>query len=248
MTPCVGGVRFMMACVDGERETGTRGPSAAIGGGEETFVITIDGPAASGKSSVSRLVAQQLGVPYVSSGLLYRAATYLAQASGEALDDEAALLQLLSRHRVQLVTAVGVRNRVSVDGHTLDHELHTDRVDAGVSAVARHPGVRAWVDARLRELTGAFVVEGRDMGTQVFPRAAAKFYLNAPPEVRAARRVGERTGDLEAVTASLRRRDQLDAAQSCPAPDAVYLDTRDLTLDEVVARVLGALSALRRGL
>ncbi len=226
--------------LDGLEVDGDAGATNSVAG--TPLIITIDGPAASGKSSVSRLVARELGIPYVSSGLLYRAATYLAQAQGQPLNDEAALLRLLAAHQVNLVTAVGARNRVAVDGFVLDSELHTDTVDAGVSEVARHPGVREWVDARLRELRGAFIIEGRDMGTEVFPNAALKVYLSAPPEVRAARRVGERRGDLAEVTRALRRRDLLDAAQSRPAEDALHLDTRQLDLGEVVARVLGAVA------
>ncbi len=204
--------------------------------------ITLDGPAASGKSSVARLVAEALGVPYVSSGLLYRAATYLAQAGDVSLTDEGALTGLLGGVQVGLETRVGLPNRVSVNGALLGESLlHTDTVDAGVSAVARHPRVRAWVDARLRELTGTFVVEGRDMGTAVFPNAAHKFYLDAPAEVRAARRTGERHADLEAVAAALRRRDALDAAQLRPARDARHINTGALSLAGVVEEVLWAL-------
>lgn len=233
----------MMTCVNEDikgSSTGDAGTTARAVAAQ--YVITIDGPAASGKSSVSRLVAQALGIAYLSSGLLYRAATYLAQRREQGLSDEGALLELLAAHRVELIAPVGERNRVAVDGRLLGAELHTDTVDAGVSAVARHPGVRRWVDARLREVTGAFVVEGRDMGTTVFPEARYKFYLGAPAEVRAARRVGERRGDLSEVTEALRRRDALDAAQSHPAADALHLDTRDLSLDEVVARVLGVVA------
>lgn len=208
-------------------------------------VITLDGPAASGKSSVARLVAAELGVPYVSSGLLYRAATYLAQVRGLDLADEGAVVRLLGALQVRLEAQVSCANRVWVGGAPLpDDLLHTDAVDAGVSAVARHPRVRAWVDARLRDLDGVFVVEGRDMGTAVFPEAAHKFYLSAPAEVRAARRVGERAADLTGVTEALRRRDALDRAQLRPAEDARHLDTRDLSLAEVVARVLAAIGPL----
>jgi len=202
----------------------------------ERRVITLDGPAASGKSSVARLLAERLGISYLSSGLLYRAATYLAQRCGRDLGDAAGLVELLGGRRVRLEASLP--NRVLVDGQDVTGELHTDAVDAGVSVVARHPEVRAWVDDRLREVKGAFVVEGRDMGTVVFPEAAHKFYLSAPAEVRAARRVGERGADLRSVTEALERRDALDAAQSRPAADAHYLDTRDLTLEEVVERVL----------
>ena len=211
---------------------------------EGVNVITLDGPAASGKSSVARLVAEALGAPYVSSGLLYRAVTYLAQSNGVLPADEGALMTLLGSVQVGLETRVGLPNRISVDGTLLKEDLlHSDAVDAGVSEAARHPQVRAWVDARLRELTGTFVVEGRDMGTAVFPNAAHKFYLDAPAEVRAARRTGERHADLGAVAAALRRRDALDAAQLRPAADAQHLDTGGLSLAEVVAEVLRTLKA-----
>ena len=209
-------------------------------------VITLDGPAASGKSSVARLVAEALGVPYVSSGLLYRAATCLAQADGVSLTDERALVGLLNGLQVGLETCVGLPNRVTVGGDVLpDEQLHSDAVDAGVSAVAQHPAVRAWVDARLRELTGKFVVEGRDMGTVVFPDAAHKFYLDAPAEVRAARRTGERHADLQGVAEALRRRDALDAAQLVPAADARHIDTGGLDLRGVIGEVLRALGETR---
>ena len=205
-------------------------------------VITLDGPAASGKSSVARLVAEALGVPYVSSGLLYRAATYLAQSNDVLATDEEALTELLGSVQVGLETRVGLPNRIRVGGELIEESLlHSDTVDAGVSAVAQHPQVRAWVDARLRELSGTFVVEGRDMGTAVFPNAAHKFYLDAPAEVRAARRTGERHADLQAVAAALGRRDALDAAQLRPAPDARHIDTGALSLAGVVEEVLRAL-------
>lgn len=206
--------------------------------------ITIDGPAASGKSSVARRVAEALGVPYVSSGLLYRAATHLAGAAEVPLGDEAAIVTLLEGLDVRLETPVGAPNRVTVGGAALDNALlHSTAVDAGVSEVARHPRVRRWVDARLRDLGGRFVVEGRDMGTVVFPEAAHKVYLEAPVAVRAARRVGERGADLEAVAEALRLRDARDAAQLRPAADATHLETGGLTLTEVVAEVLRLVTA-----
>ena len=206
--------------------------------------ITIDGPAASGKSSVARLVAEALGVPYVSSGLLYRAATHLAGSADVSLEDEAALITLLEGLVVRLETPADAPNRVTVGGTALDDALlHSTAVDAGVSEVARHPRVREWVDVRLRDLGGRFVVEGRDMGTAVFPGAAYKVYLEAPAEVRAARRVGERGTDLVAVAEALRLRDRRDAAQLRPAADAVHLATGDLTLQEVVAEVLRLVNA-----
>jgi cytidylate kinase len=199
-------------------------------------VITLDGPAASGKSSVAKALAARLGIAYVSSGLLYRAAALLALEAGIDLGDEAAVLELLAAHTVRLVPEAGA-NRVQVDGRDVEPRLHTDDVDGSVSDVARLPLVRQWVKDRLRELEGPFVIDGRDMGTTVFPAARWKFYLTAPTEVRARRRVGERAADIDAVTAALSRRDERDARQSVPAADAVHIDTGPLSLGEVVDAV-----------
>ena len=204
-------------------------------------VVTFDGPAASGKSTVAKRVAAALGVPFVSSGLLYRVATLLATAGGAELDDPEAVLAVLDAHLVELRPGLG-GDAVRVDGADVTSALHSDAVDAAVSRVAVHPTVRAWVDARLREMPRPFVIDGRDMGSVVFPEAAHKFYLTAAPEVRAARRVGERAADLAEVAEAIRRRDALDARQLAPAPDAQHLDTSALDLDQVVAWALARLS------
>lgn len=202
------------------------------------FVVTLDGPAASGKSSAARRVAEALDVPFVSSGLLYRAATYLVLKHGVAPTDEAAVLDFLAQHEVELLAKRRAPDRIVFDGEDISSQLHTTSVDANVSTVARHPGVRGWVNARLREIRGSFVIEGRDMGAVVFPHAAHKFYLSAPAEVRAARRLGERGASLPEVTRALKLRDERDKAQLAPAPDAVHIETRDLTLEQVVTAVL----------
>ncbi len=207
-------------------------------------VVTFDGPAASGKSSAAQRVARALGVPFVSSGLLYRAATLLAEAAAVDLDDAERVMEALAEHHVELRPGV-VDETVRIDGDDVTDALHTDAVDACVSRVAAHPRVRDWVTARLREIPPPFVIDGRDMGSVVFPHASHKFYLDAAPEVRAARRVGERAADLAQVAAAIRRRDTLDARQLAPAPDAVHLDTGRLTLDEVVAWALARLDAAR---
>ncbi len=207
-------------------------------------VVTLDGPAASGKSTVARRVADRLGVPFVSSGLLYRAATRLALDAGADPGGEEGLLTLLTDHDVRLVPDAD-GNRVFVDGRDVTDGLHTDRVDDAVSAVAARPRVRAWVNARLREIDGSFVIDGRDMGKDVFPDAEAKVYLTARPEVRAARRVGERAAALHEVTDAIRRRDALDARQSAPADDAAVIDTSDVGLDQVVDRVLAVVASRR---
>jgi CMP/dCMP kinase len=207
-------------------------------------VVTFDGPAASGKSSVALRVGAALELPVVSSGLLYRAATLLAERSGAPVDDADALLVELRSHRVDLVPDLA-GNRVSIDDEDVTAALHTDEVDALVSAVAAHEGVRAWVTECLRTIPPPFVIDGRDMGSVVFPRARHKFYLTASPEVRATRRVGERAADLERVADAIRRRDRLDAKQLAPAPDAEWIDTDGLALDEVVDLVLTRMIARR---
>ncbi len=206
-------------------------------------VVTFDGPAASGKSTVARRVAAALGVPFVSSGVLYRVATLLATRADVVLDDAEAVLSALEAHVVELRPGLD-GDAVRVDGDDVTAALHSDAVDAAVSRVAAHAPVRAWVDARLREMPRPFVIDGRDMGSVVFPDAAHKFYLTAAPEVRAARRVGERAAELAEVAEAIRRRDALDARQLAPAPDAQHLDTSSLDLDQVVAWVLGRLASV----
>ena len=203
----------------------------------KALIITVDGPSASGKSSVARRVAQVLNLPFVSSGLVYRGATYQAMRYGVNPDDEGALMSMLEAHPIQLVPNRR-GNRLLADGKDVTEQLHTREVDALVSAVSRHPKVRGYVYQRVRELSPPFVVEGRDMGRVVFPDAAYKFYLTARPEVRAHRRSPERDGDLETILAEIIRRDQADIAQSIPAADAITLDTSEMSLEEVVNEVI----------
>ncbi len=207
------------------------------------MIITIDGPAASGKSSVAKGVAEKLQIPFVSSGLLYRAATYLALTHATQPTDETGLLEQLQRCDITLKAKRSEANEIFLADATTKNKditnfLHTDSIDINVSAVAKHPCVRVWVDDRLREIQGSFVIDGRDMGTAVFPHAPHKFYLDAPVAVRAQRRVGERVADLEKVTEGLKQRDVLDAEQSKPAPDAVHINTEHLTLPQVIKHVL----------
>ncbi|WP_161883072.1 (d)CMP kinase [Deinococcus alpinitundrae] len=211
------------------------------------MIVTIDGVAASGKSSVASGVARHLGIPYVSSGLLYRAATLLALEAGTDLSDAPALLALLGAAPLRL-EPLPEGNRVVLTSTAALHperdltaDAHTSAVDAGVSAVAQLPEVREWVNAQLRALTPPFVAEGRDMGTAVFPQAQAKFFLMASPRVRALRRVKERPGDLAEVEAALVARDAKDKAQSAPAADAQIIDTGTLDLAGVIAAVLRGL-------
>ncbi|GGS02335.1 (d)CMP kinase [Deinococcus sedimenti] len=202
------------------------------------MIVTIDGVAASGKSSVSSGVAQALGVPYVSSGLLYRAVTLLGLTAGVDLADAPALLPLLGEVRLEPLAS---GNRVWNADTDLTADLHSTRVDTGVSVVAALPEIREWVDAQLRALPAPLVAEGRDMGTNVFPHAPHKFYLTASARVRAERRARERPEDIPAIEAALTERDRLDTTQSAPAPDARVIDTGPLTLQGVIDTILTAL-------
>jgi len=212
-------------------------------------VIAIDGPAASGKSTVARRVAQELGRLYVDSGSLYRAVTWQTLEEGGTGDDPVAINRSLEACRLEFSADEG-RVGFKVNGRLLDRELRSDEINAHVSPVAAQPVVREQVVAWLRELTrfGELVMEGRDIGTAVFPSARHKFYLDASPEERARRRHKEMAdgregaGAVDDVGASLRRRDKIDSTRKKDplrtAPDAVIIDSTDLTIDQVVARIL----------
>lgn len=199
-----------------------------------TEIITIDGPSASGKTSVAKLVAQRLGIPYISSGLLYRAVALmclLEQVPPEEIETR------LAKHRLEL-KPTPTQNLVFLDGHEVSEALHSLEVDQIVSAVAVRPAIREYVNQVLRQIPPPFVVDGRDMGSTVFPQARYKFYLTANPEVRAQRRVPERGAAFDTVLTEIIRRDEADKRQSAPAKDAIILDTSYLDLDGVVQRVL----------
>jgi cytidylate kinase len=199
------------------------------------LVIAIDGPAGSGKSTVARAVAERLGVEVLDTGAMYRAITVLAQRAG---------LDLSDGDKVTLVAAeaaLDVGDRVRSHGVDLTDALRTDEVNAGVSVVSAHPAVRAvLVDEQRAWIAGrdGAVVEGRDIGTVVWPEAQVKVYLTASDAERARRRTEER-GD------SVARRDRLDERRATsplrPAEDAHVLDTTDRAVEDVVAEILGLL-------
>jgi CMP/dCMP kinase len=199
-------------------------------------IVAIDGPAGAGKSTVARRLAERLGFRYLDTGAMYRALTWLAILRGFPLGEAAPLAELARENPVELDES----GRVSIAGADVTAAIRKTRVDRLVPVVARHPEVRVVMRQRQRELAhrGNVVVEGRDIGTVVAPDARVKIYLVADQSTRARRRMAERPGiGADALATDLRIRDESDAARMRPAADAEVIDTTDLEVDEVVARI-----------
>lgn len=205
-----------------------------------TAVIAIDGPGGSGKSTVSRRVAERLGWAHLDTGAFYRAAALAVLRAGVAPDDADGVVRAVEAASIELDDG-----RVVLGGADVSSEIRGVEVTAVVSAVSALPGVRArmveaqraWVDAH-----GAAVVEGRDIGTVVFPSAPVKVFLTADPAERARRRARDEGRDPDAVAADLARRDRSDSTRAASplqaAPDAVVVDTTELSVDTVVEEVV----------
>lgn len=214
------------------------------------LVIAIDGPSGAGKGTVSRSIAGELGYRHIDTGAMYRAVGWRAQQQGIALDDESRVADVA--RRAALIVEGG---RVVVDDHDVTSAIRTPEIDKVAASVARLPRVREVLVDRQRALgaQGGVVMEGRDIGTVVFPAADVKVYLDASAEERTRRRMhdsayaGTAPAAPSTVAASLAARDKADSTRTVSpltlAPDAVYIDTTDLPIATVVERVL----ALVRG-
>jgi cytidylate kinase len=206
-------------------------------------VVAIDGAAGSGKSTLARLLAAELHLPYVNTGAMYRALTRAARDGGVDVEDGSALVELMGTLRFTL--SPGPSGELLIDGAPPADDLETVDVEAHVSTVAKHPPVRSAMRLAQRALgEGGAVMEGRDIGTVVFPDAPVKLHLVAEPRERAGRRVEER-GALS-VAGALHERDRRDARVNpfVPADDAVVIDTSDLGVE---ATLRAALEAVAQG-
>lgn len=218
-----------------------------------TIVIAIDGPAASGKSSTAQWVARRLGYRHVDSGALYRAATAAQLSRGtdpEVWTEEQVLGETA---RIDFVPAHGTFDPM-IDGRVVDDELRGGNVTKHVSRVARMPGVRQWVNERVRQAARghSVVVDGRDIGTAVFPDADIKIFLVADSWERARRRLVQSLGrhptdaEIAEETDRIAHRDESDAMQSSRAPDSVLIDTTFITQEEQVDRIVALAHAAER--
>ncbi len=211
-------------------------------------VIALDGPSGTGKSTVARALARRLNARYLDTGAMYRAATAHVLRQGIDPGDAAAVDAALADTVVEIGTDPD-DERVRIDGLDVTAEIRGATVTRAVSAVSAVPAVRTRIVAQQRQLIGAggIVVEGRDIASVVWPRAQAKIYLTASPEVRAARRAGETaTSDVSAVAADLARRDRLDSTRAVSplvrADGATEVDTSRLDVEGVVDAVLALLA------
>jgi cytidylate kinase len=208
------------------------------------LTIAIDGPAGAGKSTIASRLARKLGYVNLESGAMYRALALKAIDHDASFDDEDMLVKLAESSRIQLEPTIG-GNRTLLDGRDVSSRIRERDVSEGASRVSVHPKVREWMVARQREMGagGGIVMEGRDIGTKVFPDADLKIFLDADPVVREQRRMEQHKikGDVAAgVAAELRERDRRDRTRAASplvaAKDAVVIDSTSLSEDEVVAR------------
>ena len=208
------------------------------------LVIAIDGPSGAGKGTVARAVAARLGYRHVDTGAMYRAVAWKAAQEGLPLDDDAVVAALARRARYEQVDGT-----ITIDSHDVTRAIRTPEMDKAATSVARLPHVREVLVAQQRAMGagGAVVMEGRDIGTVVFPNADVKLYVDASAEERARRRAADPAhtggqGSLATVQSELVARDKSDSTRSVAplsiAPDAIYIDTTTMPIEVVVNRVM----------
>lgn len=214
------------------------------------LIIAIDGPSGAGKGTIARAVAARLNYRHIDTGAMYRAVAWKALQNGVDVRDEAAIAAIGERASFDLEAG-----RVAIDGTDVSRAIRTPEIDAAATAVARHPAVRRLLVARQRAmgLAGGTVMEGRDIGTVVFPDADVKIFLDASPEERARRRANDpahrasESGGLTDIAIALAERDRSDSTRAISplamAPDAVHVETTGLPVDAVVDRVMAAIDA-----
>lgn len=209
------------------------------------LTIAIDGPAGAGKSTIASRLARKLGYVNLESGAMYRALALKAIQSDVSFDDEPALVGLVGDLRIRLEPTIG-GNRVLMGKQDVSHRIRETDVTRAASRVSVHPKVREWMVAHQREMGagGGVIMEGRDIGTKVFPNADLKIFLDADPEVRGQRRLLQDPASgvsVEAIAAELRERDRRDRTRAVsplvPAADAIHLDTTALSEDEVLQHI-----------
>jgi len=221
------------------------------------IVIAIDGPAGVGKSTVGKLVASRLGYSFISTGKMYRALAWKALEQGRDLEDDAGLVALARSLKWGFPKGAGPEADVSLDGRRLEIELVEERVSKASSGIARLAGVRLFMKDMQRQagLNGGVVMEGRDIGTNVFPDAELKVYLDASPEARAKRRVGQLKAqglpaDYDEILDFIIKRDAQDSGRKNnplrKADDAHYLDSTAISRDQVVDAIVGLFAEAKK--